>query len=71
MADKNSNISSDNSESETELLVFKTLKLLETEPKKKVSDENYTEYKCQPKDGLNEQRGLSITIGVNLVGFVS
>ena len=56
MADNNSNTSSDNSESETELPDLSTLKPFDMEPRKKASDENYAEYKSQPKDVLSKQR---------------
>ena len=56
MADNNSNTSSDKSELETELPDFSTLKPFDIEPRKNVSDENYTAYKRQPKDVLSKQR---------------
>ena len=44
MADNNSNTSSGNSKSETELPDFSTLKPFEMEPRKSLSDKNYTQY---------------------------
>ena len=44
MADNNFNTSSDNSESEKELPDFSTLKPFDMEPRKKVSNKNYTQY---------------------------
>ena len=70
ISDNNSNTSSDNSESEAELPDFSTLKPIDMEPRKKVSDENCTEYKCQTNT-FCANRGLAITAGVNVVGFVS
>ena len=56
MTNNNSNTSSDNSESETELPDFSTLKPSDMEPRKIVSDKNSAEYKCQLKNLLSEQR---------------
>ena len=44
MADNKSSTFSDNSESETELSDFSTLKHFNIERRKKVSDKNYTQY---------------------------
>ena len=44
MTDNNSNTSSDKSESETELPDFSTLKHFNMGLRKKVSNENYTQY---------------------------
>ena len=43
MAHNNPNTSFDNSEPETELTYFSTLKPYEMEPRKNVSDKNYTQ----------------------------
>ena len=43
MAHDNSHTSSDNSEPETELTYFSTLKPFEMEPRKNVRDKNYTQ----------------------------
>ena len=56
MNDNNANTSSDNSGSGTELPDFNNLKPFDMEPRKKVSDKNYAEYKCQLKNLLSEQR---------------
>ena len=68
MVDNNSKTSSDNSEPEIDLSDFSTLKPFDMEPRKKASDENYTEYRCQPKDVLSEQR-VGHNSCVNVVGF--
>ena len=44
MADNNTNTSSGNSEFETELPEFSTLKSFDIEPRKKVSDKNHTQH---------------------------
>ena len=56
MVDKNSNTSSNNFESERELPDFSTLKPFDMEPRKKVNNRNYTQYYCQPKQVLSEQK---------------
>ena len=56
MADNSSNTLFNNSESEIELPDFITLKPFNIDPRKKVSDKNYAEYKCQTKDVLSKQR---------------
>ena len=70
ISDNNSKTCSDNSESETELPDFSTPKPFDMEPRKKVSDENCTEYKCQTNT-FCANRGLAIAAGLNVVGFVS
>ena len=59
-----------NSDFERGLPDFSTLKHFDIEPRKKVSDKNYTEYKCQPIT-FRANRRLAITASANVVGFVS
>ena len=70
MADDNSSTSFDNSDSETGLPDLSTLKPSDVELKKKISDKNYTPYNVNPRT-FRANRGLLITAGINMVGFVS